>query len=110
MRTFTLTIENGMTTFLHSDITRAFEDDHTVTRRASHVEPDRAGLRLAFHALRKLFGETGAVSDWTRNWPVLWRINTAPVGGPILPTRFYDRQKAIEAEIVFLNDWFLHHE
>lgn len=76
-------------------------------QRASHVEPDNRVLRLLFHLLRQWLGDKGRMSDFTRKWPILWRVNTTPVGGPILPTRYQNRQAAIEAEINFLNRWFI---
>ena len=70
------------------------------------------------------------IDDWTRTWGCLWRVNTAPVGGPILTwddvwtakgasswagrlsqshqiATWRDRQVAIDAEVAFLNDYFL---
>jgi hypothetical protein len=76
------------------------------TRRASHIEPLYPVSRVLFHLLRKLFGETGRVAEWTRHWDVLWRVNLKPSGGPILPYYFHDRQKAIAAEIAWINDNF----
>jgi hypothetical protein len=97
------------------------------TQRASHVEPAPRYDRWLFHTLRFLFGDKGRVSDWTRQWHTLWRVNTKPVGGPILRIRdvctnmsferysqygdqaayWLDRQEAIAAEIEFLNIFFL---
>jgi hypothetical protein len=77
------------------------------TRRGSHVEPDSLIFRVLFHSLRAFFGDKGRMSDFTRGWPCLWRVNTAPVGGPVLPQRYSNRAEAIDAEVVFLNDWFL---
>lgn len=72
------------------------------SRRASHVEPASLTLRLAFHALRALFGEKGRVSEFTRSWPVTWRVNMAPSGGPILDETFTDRALALRAEVRWL--------
>jgi hypothetical protein len=124
----TMTIEDdGTATFLKTDSADIFlECGEVITRRASHVEPAMRYERWAFHLLRTLFGESGVVSDWTRGWKTLWRVNTKPVGGPILtwahvyPTctfclnpqvasRIYvfsDRQKAIDSEIAFLIPFF----
>ena len=117
--------EEGNNTFLKTDSADCFlEQGETITRRASHVEPVRLSLRLAFSLLRTLFPDTGAVAAWTRTWGCEWRINTKPVGGPVLtwahvaPSKCaawmddlvfttHSRQEAIDAEIVFLNDWFL---
>jgi hypothetical protein len=111
-----------------------------VTTRASHVEPVAFWLRLVFHILRSVVSDKSVAAAWTRVWPCDWRVNTAPVGGPILTwgdvysaeqkqqmTRIYttrpeyiefaqrmrqtatwrNRQDAIDAEIKFLNEWFL---
>jgi hypothetical protein len=73
-------------------------------RRASHVEPDSLVLRVLFHGLRRLAGEQGAVAAFTRGWPVLWRADMGPSGGPVLPGRWRDRREAIAAEIEWLNE------
>jgi len=77
------------------------------TQRASHVEPDAFALRIAFHIIRSLTSDDTAVAEWTRHWRCLWRVNTSPVGGPILAARWTDREQAIAAEIEFLNNFFL---
>lgn len=122
----TMTIEeDGSATFLATDSATAFlECGDVKTRRASHVEPVSFWLRVVFHVLRTFWGRKTQVAEWTRNWNCLWRVNTAPVGGPIL--RWHDvfpeapwkypagdgvavwcnRQEAIEAEIKFLDEWF----
>jgi len=53
----------------------------TSTRRLSHVEPDNAALRWFFHAIR-CAGATA--TEWTRHWTCRWRVNMAPVSGPVL--------------------------
>lgn len=121
----TVTIdENGDVIFLATDSNDIFlELGNVVTTRASHVEPGPRYERWLFHFLRAVFGDKGRVSDWTRGWQTLWRVNTAPVGGPILTNGhvrqnwpeslahytayFANRQEAIEAEVAFLNVWFL---
>ena len=70
-------------------------------RRASHIEPVGRPERWAFHFLRKLFGETGRVAAWTRNWKCPWRVNLAPSDGPVLGP-FLSRPTAIDAEIEWL--------
>ena len=72
-------------------------------RRASHIEPVSQFKRLAFRLLRRLFGETGRVADWSRNWPGPWRADMAPSSGPSIGP-FRNRQKAIDAEVAWLND------
>lgn len=114
-KVLTVTIdEAGDLLYLKSDSCDVLlECGEVVQRRASHVEPAAFFLRVAFHILRKVFGEHGRVAEWTRGWKVLWRVNTAPVGGPILRWEngvvkvWMDRKAAIDAEILFLNDFFL---
>jgi hypothetical protein len=119
----TLTIdEDGDLLMLKSDSADVFlEGAEVVTRRASHVEPASFWLRIAFHVIRTLVRDDSSIAAWTRTWTCLWRVNTAPVGGPILTVwdvtdgrtpssqimTWSDRQNAIDAEITFLNDWFL---
>lgn len=127
--------ENGDVLFLASNENDIFcELGDVVTKRASHVEPATFWARLAFHFLR-LFGDKTRVAEWTRGWQVEWRVNTKPVGGPVLTwghiyTReqiqniarigyskgltglsniavWSNRQEAIDAEIKFLNRFFL---
>ena len=126
--------ENGDVIYLATDANDAFLNDGTeVTRRASHVEPDDFVLRVAFYILRSISGNKNTIAEWTRNWKCLWRVNTKPVGGPILTwadvwrvkghlavlpwlpslsqynhvALWRNRQEAIDTEIQFLNDWFL---
>jgi hypothetical protein len=124
-RIITVTIdENGDALFLKTNVNDAFLDlGEVITQRASHVEPAPLGERIAFHTLRAIFGDKGRVSDWTRGWNTLWRVNTKPVGGPILkllhaipgiawPVEdniavWANRQDAIDAEVKFLNNFFL---
>ncbi len=124
-RIITLTIdENGDTIFLASPENDDFlEMGSVITKRASHVEPYDWGYRMVFHILR-WFGDKTQIAEWTRHWPVIWRVNTKPVGGPILAWQdvygkeavappgmrycgWLNRQEAIDAEIKFLNVWFL---
>jgi hypothetical protein len=117
--------EHGDNVFLKTDSADCFlECGETITRRASHVEPSGFWLRSAFGLLRILSSDTSRVAAWTRTWNTRWRVNTKPVGGPILRWRdvhgeyvtkmwagdciafFEDRQAAIDAEIVFLNNFF----
>ena len=117
--------ENGDVIYLATDANDAFlNHGEVVTKRASHVEPVQRFARICFYILR-WFGDKGRIAEWTRNWDVEWRVNTRPVGGPILTygdvepryknveglgdriVTWHQRQQAIDAEIVFLNDWFL---
>lgn len=70
--------------------------------RASHVLPVSLPLRALFVILRRAFGETGAVSQFTRRWPCLWRVDLAPSGGPVIGP-FKDREEAISREVEWLN-------
>lgn len=117
--------ENGDVIFLATDSNDIFLNHGTVvTKRASHVEPGARYERWLFHLLRAVFGDKGRVSNWTRTWKTLWRVNTSPVGGPILTwadvwgdpvprgmsnriALWQHRQNAIDAEVKFLNVWFL---
>jgi hypothetical protein len=123
-KVITITIdEQGNNVFLKTDSADCFlEQGEVITRRASHVEPAPRYERWLFSLLRTLFSDTSAVAAWTRTWNTLWRINTSPVGGPILrvghvwpgvawPVEdrvacFANRQDAIDAEIEFLNNFF----
>jgi hypothetical protein len=121
----TVTIdENGDQVFLKTDGADCFlELGEVITRRASHVEPAPRYTRWAFTVLRTLFSDTSKVAAWTRTWRCLWRVNTKPVGGPILRLKhinpatpwpvedlvavWANRLDAIAAEIKFLNQFFL---
>jgi hypothetical protein len=106
--------------FLKTDSADIFlECGEVITRRASHVEPANWALRFIFSLLRTLSADTSIVAAWTRTWRCLWRINTSPVGGPILTWADVDqysrdariatwhyRPNAIDAEIMFLNNFF----
>ena len=109
--------ENGDLTFLVTPAAAAFVTPDAVVSRASHVEPDNILLRIVFRILRTVLGDKGRMSEFTRSWPCLWRVNTAPVGGPVLTwkhiggdsdtvARFSVRQNAIDAEVIFLNKFF----
>lgn len=104
MQTVTVTIdEEGSLQYLVSDAAKCLLDQDTVVRRASHVEPDSPLLRCVFHGLRYIFGEDGTIGDLTRRMPCAWRVNTAPLGGPVLDEVWYNRQDAIDAEIEYIN-------
>lgn len=124
-RLVTATIdEHGDVLFLASPENDVFlELGNVVTKRASHVEPAGFWLRQAFKFIR-LFGDDTRFAAWTRRWGCGWRIDTRPVGGPILTWSdvapspcapwmdtqtftTHNRQEAIDAEIKFLNSWFL---
>jgi hypothetical protein len=125
--------EHGDNVFLKTDSADCFlECGETITRRASHVEPFGFWLRTAFTLLRSISADDSIIAKWTRTWNTLWRVNTKPVGGPILTWAdiwsakgtfailpwvvglsqynyiacFSSRQAAIDMEIVFLNNFF----
>ena len=77
-----------------------------VTARASHVYPRNFILRTLFRILRCWLGDKGRMSDFTRSWKCEWIVDARPVGGEILPTTYYDRRQAINAEVVYLNKFF----
>lgn len=77
--------------------------ERTARRRASHIEPCRPALRLAFRILRACCSDNSRIADWTRTWPCHWRVNMRPVGGPVFPYRFGNRSLAI----AFEHNWLL---
>jgi|GEM_PF-5163810 hypothetical protein len=108
MQTYLFTIdENAVTRFLVNDMTRGFLTSDSLVKRASHIEPVCHTLRVIFYALRALFGDAGRVSEYTRTWHCLWRINLTPVHGPIIPIDFRSRSLAMEFEVSWLNENFL---
>lgn len=74
-------------------------DGDREVRRASNVLPLDPMKRIAFVALRKIFGEKGRVSDWTRTWkgPQIVKIVDGPILGP-----FRDRKTALDREVQWL--------
>ena len=77
-------------------------------QRASHVVPENFWLRLAFQAIRAHVSDTSRLAAWSRTWACLWRVNI--VGGPTLSSRWHNRKAAIEAEIQWLDNFFLQGE
>ena len=98
---------SGTLTFLVDADTQALLNESSVIQRASHVEPVSRPLRAVFHGLRHLFGEKGRMASFTRLWPCLWQVDLSPIGGPVLPDVWRDRQAAIDAEVVWLNRNFI---
>ena len=126
----TVTIdESGDLVFLNSPEHDVFlELGETLTTRASHVEPYALLPRLLFTAIRYFVHDDSKLAAWTRGWECGWRVNTSPVGGPILTCGHVwddlgrwdkvfhsmddtavwgDRKAAIRAEVKFLNTFFL---
>ena len=108
-KVLTVTIdEDGNLVYLKTSEHDIFAElGEVVTARASHVLPTNWWYRQVFRFLRQTFGERGRVAEWTRCWDTEWLVDTRPTAGVVLPQRFKNRQDAIEAEVAFLNDWFL---
>lgn len=98
---------DGTVRFLVSEGSSPLLSDGAVVRRASHVEPVSLPLRWLFHGLRFIWGEYGWVAKFTRAWPCMWRINLAPIGGPVMPVTYRNRQDAIDREVEWLNKHFI---
>lgn len=107
-RTTFIDIDTGEVCYLSNAETDAMLADvcgNASTVRASHVEPTRFVRRVAFHFLRRLFGESGCIANLTRSaFFGPWRVNLAPSNGPILSGTYTDRQQAIAAEVAWLNN------
>ena len=100
--------EDGNNVFLKTDATDCFlEQGEVITRRASHVLPVAFWKRQAFRLLRTLVPDTSRLAAWSRTWRGPWLVDTAPTAGVILQGRWANRQDAIDAEVEFLNDYFL---
>jgi hypothetical protein len=110
MQTVSVFIAHGRGTFLDCPATAGLKLGPATTQRYSAVEPSAPGLRLAFRLLRALFGDTGRVPNWTRNWPCLWLADIRKSGGPVLPGRWRDRKQAIAAEIEHFNKFGIQKE
>jgi hypothetical protein len=104
----TVLVENGNLTFLATDSADCFLELGTViTRRASHVFPANFWKRQAFRILRILVSDTSRLAAWSRTWRGPWLVDTKPTAGVVLNGRWMNRQDAIDAEVEFLNDYFL---
>ena len=100
--------EDGNNVFLKTDATDCFlEQGEVITRRASHVLPVAFWKRQAFRLLRTLVPDTSRLAAWSRTWRGPWLVDTAPTAGVVLQGRWMSRQDAIDAEVAFLNDYFL---
>ena len=69
-------------------------------RRGAHVYPKNKALRFAFKALRRIYGNAGAVAAWTRRWPGKWEL-VAPKGQTFDKDfgTFESHDAAVEAEV-----------
>jgi len=77
------------------------------TRRASYVLPADFWARQAFKLIRWFIRYDSAGAAWCRTWRGPWLVDTTPTAGVVLTGRWMNRQDAIDAEIEFLNRWFL---
>jgi len=108
-RVVTVTIdESGDMVYLKTPESDIFmELGERITRRASHVIPSRFWPRLAFKTIRYFVHDDSASAHWCRTWRGPWMVDTTPTAGVVLEGRWMIRQDAIDAEIAFLNSWFL---
>ena len=108
-RVVTVTIdESGDMVFLRTPESDIFlELGETITRRASRVLPAAFWSRIAFKAIRYFVHDDSASAAWCRTWRGPWMVDTTPTAGVVLEGRWMNRQDAINAEIAFLNRWFL---
>jgi hypothetical protein len=61
--------------FKNSPLKSIFENSSVIERkRVSHIYPQNFILRTVFKTLRKLFGDSGEIADWTRNWKCKWQV------------------------------------
>jgi len=76
-------------------------DGAETVRRASNVLPLGIPKRVAFKALRRVFGDKGRVSAWTRRWrgPQIVEIIDGPTLGP-----FHSRTEALVREVLWLEN------
>jgi len=74
-------------------------------RRAGHVWPTSPVLRLAFRAIRAVFGSRGRMADWTRRWRCRWVVVDAETM-TLLPGVYASHDEAVNAEV----EWSLHRD
>ena len=103
----TITIDETGQKFVGGHGAEIFELPTDTVRRASHVVPDNFWLRLAFQTIRACVSDTSRLAAWTRTWRCLWRVHVVADGLDVNLGRYRDRNQAIEAEIGFLNQFFL---
>jgi hypothetical protein len=119
MSEVTITIdESGNMLFLDTgESADAFKELGTVTtKRASHVYPAQFWKRQAFKLVRLFVKDDSASAEWCRRWQGPWMVDMSPIGGSILRGCDYmgdwvltwdNRQDAIDAEIIAVNEFFL---
>ena len=101
----TFIIGDGRMTYLLTKAAPRLEG--AVVKRASHVYPVNAYLRLTFRTIRKLVRDDSRIAAWSRLWPCMWQVDMSPVGAGILPVHFSNRLAAIDAEVEALNNHFI---
>ena len=69
---------------------------NAVRRRVSTICPVRVDKRLAFRALRTVFGDEGRVAAFTRKWKGTWRATILATGQT---QTFNTRARAVAWEI-----------
>lgn len=92
---------HGAITYIAKPELSCLANETTVRKRASHIEPCRFALRVAFRVIRAIVPSHSPVACWTRRWPCRWRCNLHLSGGPVFGA-FTDRQAAIDAEVEWL--------
>lgn len=70
-------------------------------QRGGHVLPVNPIKRRAFFAIRKVFGGSGRLSDWTRSWRGPWVVIRADNGQPLEGT-FPTHAAAVEVEVAYI--------
>jgi len=73
----------------------------TEDARGGHVLPQHWLKRAVFKAFRRLFGNEGRVSDWTRGWKGPWVIVSAKSGNT-LPGHYRTHDDAVRSEVAFI--------
>ena len=79
------------------------------TVKAGRIEPARSFPRVLFRAARRIFGDRGAVGDWTRSWRPAFTggwvctILIGPLTGA--SKRFLTRDEALRWELRILEQF-----
>jgi hypothetical protein len=66
-----------------------------IRKRFSEIVPVNPLLLVLFRLLRWMFGENGAVSDWTRRWKCTWSMTILKSG---FTCRSNNRQSLVDIE------------
>jgi hypothetical protein len=73
----------------------------TARARGGYVYPQRKALRVAFKVLRRVFGSSGRVANFTRGWRCTWYVEDARTGKALDGT-YTTHAQAVEAEIAYI--------